>query len=61
LNTRINVMVDRRGPPLVITTSPRQASGSAAVAGPLAAHPAPGDVVADRAYDARSVLDPSSI
>jgi len=46
-------MVDARGLPL----APGQASDKAAVAELLAAHPAPGDVVADRGYDARAVLD----
>jgi transposase len=50
-------MVDHRGLPLAITLSPGQASDKAAVARLLAAHPAPGDVVADRGYDARAVLD----
>jgi len=50
-------MVDARGLPLAITLSPGQASDKAAVADLLAAHPAPGDVVADRGYDARAVLD----
>lgn len=50
-------MVDHRGLPLAITLSPGQASDKAAVAGLLAAHPAPGDVVADRGYDARVILD----
>ena len=50
-------MVDARGLPLAITLSPGQASDKAAVAALLAAHPAPGDVVADRGYDARAVLD----
>jgi transposase len=50
-------MVDARGLPLAITLSPGQASDKAAVAALLEAHPAPGDVVADRGYDARAVLD----
>ena len=50
-------MVVHRGLPLAITLSPGQASDKAAVADLLAAHPAPGDVVADRGYDARAVLD----
>jgi transposase len=50
-------MVDHRGLPLAITLSPGQASDKAAVADLLAAHPAPGDVVADRGYDARAILD----
>ena len=50
-------MVDARGLPLAITLSPGQASDKAAVEALLAAHPAPGDVVADRGYDARAVLD----
>ena len=50
-------MVDHRGLPLAITLSPGQASDKAAVADLLAAHPAPGDVVADRGHDARAVLD----
>lgn len=50
-------MVDHRGLPLVITLSPGQASDKAAVEGLLARHPAPGDVVADRGYDARAVLE----
>lgn len=50
-------MVDARGLPVAITLSPGQASGKAAVAELLALHPRPGDVVADRGYDARAVLD----
>ncbi len=50
-------MVDARGLPVVITLSPGQASDKAAVEGLLALHPRPGDVIADRGYDARAVLD----
>lgn len=50
-------MVDHRGLPPAITLSPGQASDKAAVAALLAAHPAPGDVVADRGQDARAILD----
>lgn len=50
-------MVDERGLPVALVLSPGQASDKAAVAELLAAHPAPGDVVADRGYDARAVLD----
>lgn len=50
-------MVDHHGLPVAITLSPGQASDKAAVGDLLAAHPAPGDVVADRGYDARAVLD----
>lgn len=50
-------MVDHRGLPLAITLSPGQASDKAAVADLQAAHPAPGDVVANRGYDARAILD----
>ena len=50
-------MVDHRGLPLAITLAPGQASDKAAVAKLLGAHPAPGDVVADRGYDARAILD----
>jgi len=50
-------MVDARGLPVAITLSPGQASDKAAVAALLAAHPAPGDVAADRGYDARAVLE----
>jgi transposase len=57
LSTKINAMVDSRGLPVAITLSPGQASDKAAVAGLLALHPRPGDVVADRGYDARAVLD----
>jgi transposase len=57
LSTKINAMVDGRGLPVAITLSPGQASDKAAVAGLLALHPRPGDVVADRGYDARAVLD----
>lgn len=56
MSTKINAMVDHRGLPLAITLSPGQASDKAAVAALLAAHPAPGDVVADRGYDARAIL-----
>lgn len=50
-------MVDARGPPVAIALSPGQASDKAAVEALPAAHPAPGDVVADRGCDARAVLD----
>ncbi len=50
-------MVDARGLPVAITLSPGQASDKAAVEGLLALHPRPGDVIADRGYDARAVLD----
>lgn len=50
-------MVDARGLPVAITLSAGQVSDKAAVEGLLALHPAPGDVVADRGYDARAVLD----
>lgn len=49
-------MVDERGVPVALVLSPGQASDKAAVAELLAAHPAPGDVVADRGCDARAVL-----
>lgn len=42
---------------MAITLSPGQASDKATVADLLTAHPAPGDVIADRGYDARAVLD----
>jgi transposase len=57
LSTKINAMVDARGLPVAITLSPGQASDKAAVEGLLALHPRPGDVIADRGYDARAVLD----
>jgi transposase len=57
LTTKINAMVDGRGLPVAITLSAGQASDKAAVAELLAAHPAPGDVIADRGYDAQAVLD----
>ncbi|WP_416898553.1 MAG: IS5 family transposase [Minwuia sp.] len=57
LSTKINAMVDERGLPVALVLSPGQASDKAAVAELLAAHPATGDVVADRGYDARAVLD----
>jgi transposase len=50
-------MVDARGLPVAIILSPGQASDKAAVEGLLALHPRPGDVIADRGYDARTVLD----
>ena len=50
-------MVDARGLPVAITLSPGQASDKAAVEGLLALHPHPGDVIADRGYDARAVLN----
>ena len=50
-------MVDARGLPVAITLSPGQASDKAAVEDLLALHPRPGDVIADRGYDARAVLD----
>ena len=50
-------MADHRGLPLAITLAPGQASDKAAVGDLLAAHPAPGDVVADRGHDASAVLD----
>ena len=57
MSTKINAMVDHRGLPVAITLSPGQASDKAAVGDLLAAHPAPGDVIADRGYDARTILD----
>lgn len=50
-------MVDSRGLPVGLVLSPGQASDKAAVADLLARHPAPGEVVADRGYDARAVLE----
>lgn len=50
-------MVDGRGLPVAITLSAGQASDKAAVRDLLAMHPAPGDVIADRGYDAIAVLD----
>lgn len=50
-------MVDGRGLPVAITLSAGQASDKAAVEELVAMHPRPGDVVADRGYDARAVLD----
>lgn len=50
-------MVDGRGLPVAITLSPGQASDKAAVAGLLALHPRPGNVVAARGYDARAELE----
>lgn len=50
-------MVDHRGLPVAITLSPGQASDKAAVGDLPAAHPAPGDVVADRGHDARAILE----
>ena len=47
----------RQRQPLAITLSPGQASDKAAVAALLGAHPAPGDVVADRGCDARAILE----
>ena len=57
MSTKINAMVDHRGLSLAITLSPGQASDKAAVADLLAAHPASGDAVADRGYDARAILE----
>lgn len=57
MSTKINAMVDHRGLPVAVTLLPGQASDKAAVGDLLAAHGAPGDVVADRGYDARAVLD----
>lgn len=42
---------------MAITLSSGQASDKAAVGDLLAAHPAPGDVVADRGYDARAIVE----
>lgn len=50
-------MVDARGLPAAIILLPALASGKAAVEGLLALHPRPGDVIADRGYDARTALD----
>lgn len=50
-------MVDHRRLPMAITLSSGQASDKAAVGDLLAAHPAPGDVVADRGYDARAIVE----
>lgn len=50
-------MVDANGLPVALALTPGQASDKAAVEGLLDAHPAIGDVVADRGYDVRAILD----
>ena len=50
-------MVDGRGLPLRIVLTPGQASDKAAVAALIDGLPPARDVVADRGYDARAVLD----
>lgn len=57
LSTKINAMADHRGLPVAIPLSPGQASDKAAVGDLLTAHPAPGDVIVDRGYDAPATLD----
>ena len=51
-------MADRRGLPVAITLSPGQAADKGAVADLPAAHPAPGNMVIDRGYHARAILEP---
>ena len=50
-------MVDGRGLPLRIVLTPGQASDKAAVAALIDGLPPARDVVADRGYDARAILD----
>ena len=50
-------MVDYRGPPPAITLSSGRASDEAALTELLAARPAPGDMVAERGRDARTIPD----
>jgi transposase len=57
LSTKINVRVDARGLPVRIVLSQGQASDKASVAALVDTLPAGQDVVADRGYDARAVLD----
>jgi transposase len=57
LSTKIHVLVDGEGLPLRILLSPGQASDKAAVP-ELIVGIAPGrDLVADRGYDARAIID----
>nr|WP_235035209.1 IS5 family transposase [Roseomonas sp. 18066] len=57
LTTKIHAAVDGAGLPLVLLVSPGQASDKAA-APALIEHLQPGrDLVADRGYDARAILD----
>ncbi|WP_338608742.1 IS5 family transposase [Pelagibacterium nitratireducens] len=57
LSTKINAMVDANGLPVAITLAPGQASDKAAVPALLATQKVIGDVVADRGYDARAILE----
>lgn len=50
-------MVDANGLPIAITLAPGQASDKAAVPALLATRTIIGDVVADRGYDARVILE----
>ena len=50
-------MVDANGLPVAITLAPGQASDKAAVAELLATRKSVGDVVADRGYDARAIIE----
>lgn len=50
-------MVEERGLPVALALSPGQASGKAAVQCLLDASPGIADVVADRGYDARAIVD----
>jgi transposase len=50
-------MVDANGLPVAITLAPGQASDKAAVPALLATQKVIGDVVADRGYDARAILE----
>ena len=57
MSTKINVLVDGNGLPIRVLLSPGQASDKAAVTA-LIAGIAPGrDLVADRGYDARAILE----
>lgn len=56
MSTKINALVDPRGLPVRIVPSPGQASDKAAVPLLFDGRRA-GDVVADRGYDARAILE----
>jgi transposase len=57
LSTKINARVDGRGLPIRIVLLPGQASDKAAVPALIEGMPGGGDLVGDRGYDARAVLD----
>jgi transposase len=57
LSTKINVLVDERGLPVRLVLTQGQASDKAAVPALIETLPPGRDLVADRGYDARAIID----